>query len=48
MLSHGQEDKTNGFYGSISHGGHKSDRDDIVRDGNFLETPDRRSDGHGF
>lgn len=39
-----QEDKNNGAYGSRSHGGHRSDRDDTFRDGKLLDTPDRRRD----
>ena len=41
-ISHGQEDKTNGAYGS------RSDRDDTVRDGRLLDTPDRRGDGDRY
>lgn len=37
---------TNGSYGSRSHVGHSSDRDDTVRDGIFLDTPNRRGSGH--
>ena len=40
-ISHGHEDGNNGAYGSKSHGGHRLDRDEIVRDGIFLDTPDR-------
>ena len=47
-ISHGQEDKTNGAYGNRSHDGHKSDRDDTIRDGKFLDTLDRRGNGHGL
>lgn len=32
---------TNGAYGSRSHGGHRSDRDDMVRDLTSLDTLDR-------
>lgn len=33
---------------SRSHGGHKSDIDDMIRDGKFLDAPDRKGSGHGF
>lgn len=39
---------TNGAYGSRSHDGHWSNRDDMVRDGRFLDTLDKRGDEHGF
>ena len=45
-ISHGHKDKSNGAYGSRSHGGHRSDRDDTVRDGILLDTLDRRGDGY--
>jgi len=37
---------TNGSYGSRSHVGHSLDRDDKIRDGIFLDTPNRRGSGH--
>ena len=43
-ISHEQEDRTNGAYGSRTHGGHRSDRDDTVIDGRFLDTLKRRRD----
>jgi len=46
--SHGKEDKTNGAYDSRSHGGHRSDRDDMVRGGSLLDTPNSRGNGHTF
>ena len=39
-VNHGHENRTNGAYGSRSHGGHKLDRDERVRDGRFLDTHD--------
>ena len=47
-ISHGQEDKTNEAYGSGSHGGHRSDRDDTVRESRLLDTWDRRGDGRRY
>lgn len=47
-IIHGQEDKTNEAYGSRCHGGHKSDMDDMIENGRFLDTSDRRGDGHRF
>jgi len=47
-ISHGQEEITNGAYGSRSHGGHRSDRDDTVRDGKLLDTLNRRGDRHMY
>lgn len=48
QISHGQTEKNNGAYGIRSHGFHKSDRDDIMRDGRLLDTPDRKGDGHKY
>ena len=48
MISYGQEDRTSGAYGSISHEGHRSDKDDTVRDGRFLDTHDRKGSGYRF
>jgi len=39
---------TKGAYGRRSHSGHRSDRDDMIRDGRFLNTPDKRGDGHRY
>lgn len=39
---------TNGAYDIMSHGGHRLEKDDRVRDGRCLDTPDRRGSGHGF
>ena len=39
---------TNGAYGSRFHGGHKLDRDDMVRDGIFFDTLKRRRDRHSY
>jgi len=39
---------TNVAYGNRYHGGHKSARDDTIKDGWFLDTPDRKGDGHRF
>ena len=47
-INHGQEDMINGAYGSRSDGRHKSDRDDMVIDGMFLDTLDMRGDGQRF
>ena len=44
QISYEYEDRTNGAYGSQLHGGHKSDRDDILREGRWLDTLDRRRD----
>lgn len=41
-------DMTNGAYGSRSHDGIRSDKDDTIRDGKFLDTPDSRGRGHGL
>lgn len=35
-------------HGSKSHGGHRSNRDDMVRDGRLLNTLDRRGDRHRY
>ena len=43
-INHGQENGTNIKYGSRSHGGYRSDRDDIARDGRFLDTPNQGGD----
>lgn len=43
-ISHKQEDKNNGAYGSRFHGSHKLDKDDIVRNGWLLDTPYRIGD----
>lgn len=48
QINHGKEDKTNGEYGSRSPDGYRSDRDDTVKDGRFLGTPDRRGYGHMY
>jgi len=37
---------TNGAYGSRYRDGHRSDRDDAIKDGIFLDTLDRRGSGH--
>lgn len=47
-ISHEQEDKTNVAYCSRSHGGHGSNRDDMMRDGRLLVTLDRRGDRHRY
>jgi len=47
-MIHWQEDRINGAYGSRSHGGHRSDRGDTIRDGRFLDTSNKRGDGHKF
>lgn len=47
-INHEQEEKTNGAYGNRSHGEYKSDTEDMIRDGRFLDTPDRRGDRHGY
>ena len=47
-VNHEQEDRTNGAYGSKSHGGHKSDIDDTIRDSRLLDTPYTRGDRHGY
>lgn len=39
---------TNGAYGSRFHGGHRSGRDETIRDGRFLDTMDMRGHGHRF
>lgn len=39
---------TNGAYESRSQSRHWLDREDIVRDDIFLDTPDRRGSDHGF
>lgn len=39
---------TNGAYGSKSHGGHKSDRDETIKDDRLLDTLDKRGYGHKF
>lgn len=48
IINHGQEDRTNKAYGGRSHGGHMLDRDDIVRDGRFLDKPNRQGHGYGI
>ena len=48
QINHGQEEKTNGAYGNRSRGGHRLDKDDKVRDGKLLDTPDRRGDGYKY
>ena len=47
-ISHGQEEKNNGAYGSRSHGGHRLDREDTIRDCRSLDTLDRRGDKHKY
>lgn len=47
-VSYVQEDMANGTYGSRSQSGYRFERDDIVRDGRFLETPDKRGNDCGF
>lgn len=44
QINYEQEDRTNREYGSQSHGGHRPDRDDTIRDGRLLDTPNRRGD----
>lgn len=39
---------TNGAYGSRSHGGHKSNMDDTVRGGRWMDTPHKRGSGYGI
>ena len=41
-------DKMLGAYGNRSPDGHRSDRDDMVRDGILLDTPDGRGDIHMY
>jgi len=48
IISHGQEDRSNGAYGSRSHGGHMLDRDERVRYGRFLDRLDRQGSRHGI
>jgi len=48
QISHGKEERINGAYGSRSHGGHKFDRDDTIRDGTLLYTLDRRGGGQMY
>lgn len=38
----------NGAYGSRSHGGHRSNRDDTIRGGIWMDTPNRRGGSYGF
>jgi len=38
----------NGAYGSRSHGGYRSNRDEMNKYGRILDTPDKRGDGHMF
>lgn len=47
-INYEHENKTNGAYGSRSHGGHRLDRDDTIRDARLLDTPDRRRDIHRY
>lgn len=49
-ISHGdrEEERTNSANGSRSQKKHKMDRDDTVKSGRFLETPNRRASLHGF
>ena len=47
-ISHRQDDKNNGAYGSRSPGRHMSDKSDTVRDGMLLDTPNRRGDGYRY
>jgi len=47
-ISHGQEERTNGAYGSSSQRGYRFDRDDTIRDGRFLDTPDKMGNDRGF
>ena len=39
---------TNGACGSRPHSGHRSDRDDMIKDVKFLDTPERRGDAHKY
>ena len=39
---------TNGACGSRPHSGHGPDRDDTIRDVRFLDSPERRGDGHMY
>ena len=39
---------TNGACGSRPHSGQRSDRDDTIRDVKFLDTPEKRGDGHRY
>jgi len=48
MISHGNENKTNGEYGSRSHSRYRSDRFDTIRDGRMMHTLDRRGDRHRY
>lgn len=46
QISYGNEEKTNEAYGTMSHGGNESDRDDMVIDDRSLDTLDRRGNGY--
>lgn len=48
QISHEKEGKTNGSDGSKSHGSHRSNRDDTVRDGILLDTLDRKGGRHKY
>jgi len=48
QISYGKEYGTNGVYGSRSHGGHRSGRDEMIIDGKFLDTPDMIGDGNRY
>lgn len=45
-ITHEQEDRNIGAYGSRSYGGQMLDINDMIRDGKLLDIPDRRGDGH--
>ena len=48
QINYVKEDVTNGANGSRPHNGHRSNRDDMIRDGRFLDTSDRRVNGHKY
>ncbi len=47
-INHWHEETNNGAYGSRSYGGHRSDREETIRDCRLLDILDRRDDGHRF
>jgi len=47
-INHEQEEITNGPYGNKSLGGYRSDKDDTIKDGRFLDMSDRRCDRHRY
>lgn len=47
-INYEKKERTNGAYGSRSHGGHMSDRDNTVRDVRLLDTPESRRDRHMY